>query len=150
MSITVAFGVVFVLAALAFADYHTAPPPATQTPAQTAKVETQLKTAIEHARNAAGSNTLNTAVTHLGHVLNCIEGTRGKNFNASWGHVCQGQGDGILVDIKGERKAGEVMVVLDSANTLALSGVKIRDLEAVQNAAKGVAGLLQVVMDGLK
>lgn len=110
----------------------------------------QLGTAILHARNAAGSGAMSSAVSHLGHVLNCIEGTKGKNFNASWGHVCEGQGSGILIDIKDAKNAGAVLLVLDAADALATNGVKARDVAAVQNAARGVAALLQVVGDGLR
>lgn len=130
-------------AAHAQSDYY-------PTPAQADKLSTQLGTAIEHARNSSGSNTMSGAVSHLGHVLNCIEGTRGKNFNAAWGHVCQGQGDGIVADIKGAKNAGNVMLVLESANGLAAAGVKAKDLAGVRFAARGVAGLLQVVADATK
>lgn len=91
-----------------------------------------------------------SAVSHLGHVLNCIEGTKGKNFNASWGHVCQGQGEGILTDIKGAKNANNLMLVLEAADNLATGGVKARDLSAVQNAARGVGALLQIVLDGTR
>ncbi|MDQ7844386.1 MAG: hypothetical protein QN141_05475 [Armatimonadota bacterium] len=114
------------------------------------KAAGQLRTAIEHAKNSAASQAAAAAVTHLGHALNCIEGTKGKNFNGSWGHVCQGQGDGILTDIKGERNAASVMIVLEAADELAAAGVKSGNLAAVQNAARGVAALLQIVMDGLR
>ncbi len=127
----------------------TPPPPAAQ-PGSDGKAATQLRTAIEHAKNAVGSGAMAAAVGHLGHVLNCIEGTKGRNFNASWGHVCQGQGDGILTDIKGVKNADTVMLVLVSADQLAVAGVKEKDLGSVQNAARGVAALLQVVMDGTR
>lgn len=149
----------FASAGLALAQYggggapDPSPPPAqTPTPAAAsgAKTETQLRTAIDHARNSAGSGAMASAVSHLGHVLNCIEGTRGKNFNSSWGHVCQGQGDGILTDIKGAKNGENVMLVLEAADSLATSGVKARDLTAVQNAARGTGALLQVVLDGIK
>ncbi len=129
------------------------PPPAPTPPpagASDSKAITQLRTGIEHARNAAGSGAMAAAVGHLGHVLNCIEGARGKNFNASWGHVCQGQGDGILTDIKGAKNADTVMLVLDSADQLAASGVKARELGGVQNAARGVGALLQVVLESAR
>jgi hypothetical protein len=119
-------------------------------PPAAGKAQTQLATAIQHARFSAGANATAGAVTHLGHTLNCIEGARGKNFNAAWGHVCQGQGDGILVDIRGERNAAAVMLVLEAANDLAVRGVKAQNVAAVQNAARGVAALLQIVVDGLK
>lgn len=119
-------------------------------PAGGSKAQTQLQTAILHAKNSAGSGAMASAVSHLGHVLNCIEGTKGKNFNASWGHVCQGQGDGILTDIRGERNAAGVMLVLDTADELAGAGVKAGNLASVQNAARGVAALLQIVTDGTR
>lgn len=127
------------------------PPPSTP-PAAGAdgKIVAQLRTGIEHARNAAGSGAMASATSHLGHVLNCIEGTRGRNFNASWGHVCQGQGDGILTDVKGVKNADTVMLVLDSADQLAAAGVKARELGAVQSAARGVGVLLQIVLDGTR
>ena len=114
------------------------------------KVITQLRTGIDHAKNAAGSGAMASAVGHLGHVVNCIEGTRGRNFNASWGHVCQGQGDGILTDIKGAKNADNLMLVLESADQLATGGVKARELGAVQSAARGVGALLQIVLDGTR
>lgn len=151
LAVLVVCGLLTGAAALAFGqgggDYDYGPPPA---PALGGKAGTQLKTAIEHAKNAAGSNTINTAVTHLGHVLNCIEGTKGKNFNSAWGHVCQGQGDGIMADIKSAKNADDVMLVLDAADSLALAGVRSKDLGAVQTAARGVAALLLVVGDTAK
>lgn len=114
------------------------------------KAEVQLRTGIDHAKNASGSGTMATAVEHLGHVLNCIEGTKGKNFNATWGHVCQGQGDGILADIKSAKGAAAVTLVLAAADELATDGVKAKELAAVQNAARGTGALLQIVLDGIK
>ncbi len=141
----IVIGVLLLWAGAASGDYHSA-----QTSPSADKAGVQLGTAILHARNAAGSGAMSSAVSHLGHVLNCIEGTKGKNFNASWGHVCEGQGDGILIDIKGAKNAGAVILVLEAADTLAASGVKAHDLAAVQNAARGVASLLQVVGDGMR
>jgi len=67
--------------------YEPTPPPAQTAPpaaqASSNKAETQLRTGIDHAKNSAGSGAMASAVSHLGHVLNCIEGTKGKNFNAS-------------------------------------------------------------------
>lgn len=137
---------VLVGAALSFAQYDYGGKPA----ATGDKAQTQLRTGIDHAKNSAGSQAMAAAVTHLGHVLNCIEGTKGKNFNASWGHVCQGQGDGILVDIKGIKNAEQTMLVLENADTLAQAGVKAKDLATVQVTARGVGALLQVVMDTTK
>ncbi|HLA24333.1 MAG TPA: hypothetical protein VJ206_02980 [bacterium] len=149
-------GLVLWTATVSLAQYGgsespTPPPPSTPSAAGAdAKVVAQLRTGVEHARNAAGSGAMASAVSHLGHVLNCIEGTRGRNFNASWGHVCQGQGDGILTDIKGMKNADNLMLVLESADQLAAAGVKARELGAVQSAARGVGALLQIVLDGTR
>jgi hypothetical protein len=148
-----AAGLLLVSAGLALGQGDYGPPPAqTAPPAAQAsnKAETQLRTAIDHAKNSAGSGAMASAVSHLGHVLNCIEGTRGKNFNSSWGHVCQGQGDGILIDIKGAKNADNLTLVLEAADSLATGGVKAKNLSAVQNAARGVGALLQIVLDGTK
>lgn len=141
-------GLLLASAGLALGQGDYGPPPAAS--ASNNKAETQLRTAIDHAKNSAGSGAMASAVSHLGHVLNCIEGTKGKNFNASWGHVCQGQGEGILTDIKGAKNANNLVLVLEAADNLATGGVKARDLSAVQNAARGVGALLQIVLDGTR
>jgi len=112
-------------------------------------VKRQLQTAAFHARNAANQAALPSAVMHLGHALNCLEGPRGANFDRSWGHVCEGQGQGILVDLRGLAQAGQVQPVLEAAGSLALAGVKSGDLATTRNAAKGVAALLELVLGAL-
>lgn len=60
----------------------------------------QLKTALEHAKLAQEAGTLASVKVHLQHVVNCIEGPKGAMFNAGGGNPCQGQGNGILADMK--------------------------------------------------
>lgn len=117
---------------------------------QAGDVKTELKTAINHAGFSAGGDALGSVQQHLGHTLNCIEGTKGRNFNKSWGHVCQGQGNGILVDLKAAQGGAALMLVAEQAGSLALAGVKSKDLAEARNAAKGVGALLTVVADNLK
>lgn len=146
VGVILALGLVLWIASAALAQYDYSQP----AQASGGKAETQLMTGIDHAKNASGSGTLAAAVGHLGHVLNCIEGTKGKNFNASWGHVCQGQGDGIVVDIKTAKNAAAVTLVLEAADDLAVAGVKAKDLGSVQVAARGTGALLQIVLDAIK
>ncbi len=113
-------------------------------------MKTQLKTAITHAGFAGRGDALGSVQQHLGHTLNCIEGTKGRNFNQSWGHVCRGQGNGILVDLKAAQGGGGFMLVAEQADSLALAGVKSKDLAEARNAAKGVGALLTIVADNLK
>lgn len=129
-------------------NYPSTPQPAQ--PAPSGDVKTELKTAITHAGFAGGGETLGSVQQHLGHTLNCIEGTKGRNFNQSWGHVCQGQGNGILVDLKAALGGAGFMLVAEQADSLALAGIKSKDLAEARNAAKGVGALLTVVADNLK
>lgn len=133
-------------------NYPSTPQPAKPQPtqAQSGGVKTELKTAITHAGFAGGGDALAYVRQHLGHTLNCIEGTKGKNFNQSWGHVCQGQGNGILADLKAAQGGAGLMLIARQADSLALAGVKSGDLVEARNAAKGVGALLTVVADNLK
>lgn len=60
----------------------------------------QLKTALEHSKLAQEADTLASVKVHLQHVVNCIEGPKGAMFNAGGGNPCQGQGNGILADMR--------------------------------------------------
>lgn len=113
-------------------------------------VKGQLATAITHAGFAADGQSIAYVRTHLGHALNCLEGTRGKNFNAAWGNVCQGQGNGILVDLASASGGAVVILVASQADALALAGTKRANLAEMKVAAKGVVALLKVVAENLK
>ncbi|HEV8339695.1 MAG TPA: hypothetical protein VGR25_08570 [bacterium] len=149
----VALAVVILLgvAAAAYAPYHTQQqPPAGTGAAQPASLKQQLSTATTHAGFAADGTSMAYVQQHLGHVLNCLEGTKGKNFNQSWGNVCEGQGNGILVDLRGAADGAAFRAVADAADALALGGVKGKDLNEAKIAAKGTAALLKVIGDNLK
>ena len=118
--------------------------------AQGADLKMQLKTAVTHAGFASGGQSLAYVQQHLGHALNCIAGAKGPNFNPSWGHVCQGQGNGILVDLGSAPGGAAFRLVVQQADTLAAAGVKSKDLAEMKNVARGVAALLTVVVDQLK
>ena len=131
-------------AAAGYAPYHTQPV------AAAADVKTQLNTAVTHSGFAADGTSMAYVQQHLGHALNCIEGKGGKNFNASWGNVCEGQGSGILTDLRGASGSAAVMPLVQHADELAVSGVKSSDLTAARLAAKGVQALLKVVAENVK
>src|SRR5215472_5291652 len=136
-----------------YGPHPPAPQPAPSTPTvqpQAGDVKTELKTAITHAGYSADADAMSSVQQHLGHTLNCIEGSKGRNFNQSWGHVCQGQGNGILVDLKATQGGPALMLVAEQADSLAVAGLKSKDLAETKNAAKGVGALLTVVADNLK
>jgi hypothetical protein len=113
-------------------------------------VKAQVRTAITHAGFAGSGSTLSYVEQHLGHALNCLEGPGGSNFNRAWGHVCQGQGNGILVDLKAAPGGPDLALVAAQADALALAGVKSRNLNEARMAARGVAALLNVIAENLK
>ena len=60
----------------------------------------ELKTAITHAGFAEKYDTMKEVGLHLHHVVNCLVGESDPMFDKAAGNPCQGQGKGILPDIK--------------------------------------------------
>jgi hypothetical protein len=149
--VLIATGILIFAAAMVYGspgDYgnYGAPQPAQAGP----DVKTQIKTAITHAGFAASGSALGYVQQHLGHALNCIEGSKGKNFNASWGNVCEGQGSGVLVDLKAAPGGAALMPEAEKADNLAVAGIKTKNLDEAKNAAKGVSDTLNGILGKLK
>jgi hypothetical protein len=117
---------------------------------QQSDVKAQIRTAITHAGFAASGSSLGYVEQHLGHALNCIEGSKGKNFNASWGNVCEGQGNGILVDLKAAPGGAALMPEVEKADSAALAGLKSKNLGEAKTASKSVSDTLAGVLGKLK
>lgn len=107
----------------------------------------QLQTARTHATNAARSDVLRDAKWHLGHVVNCLEGARGRNYDRQNSNPCQGQGNGILPDLEAATRSGQrgAMQALDlarDADQTALATIALTDLAQIKGGASKVADLL--------
>ncbi len=107
----------------------------------------QLKTAQTHATNAARAETMRDSLWHLGHVVNCLEGARGKNYDAKNLNPCQGQGAGVIPDLEGAAQSGQMGMssALDmarKADQLALDTLKLTDLTQVKAGASKVSDML--------
>ena len=70
-------------------------------PAATMGMGEEVKTAITHAGFAEKYDTMKVVSMHLHHVINCLVGTGDPMFDKMAGNPCQGQGKGIMPDIKG-------------------------------------------------
>lgn len=105
----------------------------------------QARTGATHAGFAAAGETAASVDQHLGHALNCLEGPQGRNFNPRWGNVCEGQGQGLVPDLREDASGRAWLLVAEAAQQLALRGLRTRDLAQKKNAARGVAALLQLV-----
>ncbi len=106
-----------------------------------------LKTARTHAMNSARAETLRDSIMHLGHVVNCLEGARGKNYDANNANPCQGQGAGVIPDLDAAVRGYQMgaTTALDQArkaDELALDTLKLTDLVQVKSGATKVADML--------
>jgi len=67
----------------------------------TSQIQTELKTAVFHSGELAQRvNALAGVQLHLHHTLNCLEGPSGADFFPAAGNPCQGQGTGVIPDLK--------------------------------------------------
>ncbi|MBI3998534.1 MAG: hypothetical protein HY355_05830 [Armatimonadetes bacterium] len=144
--LVVLIGVLGILAGSTFAQYGTYDQP----PAGGSDVKTQLRTAVVHANNAAGSESIRNVQSHLTHVVNCLEGPRGRNYAQAELNPCQGQGSGILVDLRSAPGGAAWMAVVEATDDLALKGAKMTDITAARNVARGVGALLSTVGESLR
>ena len=64
-------------------------------------IKKELQTATFHASELAQrGNSVAASKLHLQHVINCLVGDTGSNFKLDAGYPCQGQGNGIIPDLK--------------------------------------------------
>lgn len=120
-----------------------------QAPTAVARVKAEVATAKAHAGFARSATTLADYQLHMGHVLNCIEGRGGRNFNARWAHVCEGMGNGILNDLREVPGSASLLPQVELAGATALGGTMCRDLAACKDTAEGLEAVLEMVEDSL-
>lgn len=145
LAIIVAIALTFGIVAVAYAPYHTQQaPPAEST---SGAFKAQARTASTHAGFAAEGSSMSSVKEHLGHVVVCIEGAKGKNVNSSWMNPCSGQGGGVLNDLKASKNGATWTLVAQSADSLALAGIKSTALADAKNAARGVSELMRLIAE---
>lgn len=101
----------------------------------------EIKTAVEHAGFAIKSKSTNDVHKHLHHVINCLVGTNGEDFDAAVGNPCQGMGDGALKDASGSEGTEGL---LNQSLRLAKVGVEVKDHRAAQAVAVATRDLLRL------
>jgi hypothetical protein len=111
-------------------------------------IKTQLKTAAFHAGELAQrGNTVAGTHLHLHHTINCLEGPSGPDFLQAAGYPCQGQGNGIIPDLRAAvmHTVPGAQAALDDANIalkLSLQGEGMSDVAEAQPWAHVVATYL--------
>lgn len=108
----------------------------------------QAKTAAAHASFAADGSMASYVREHLGHVIACIEGPKGKHVNPAWENPCAGQGNGVLPDLRADRDAAAWILVAQAADDLTVAGLGAPALDQAKKAARGVVELMKLVAEG--
>jgi hypothetical protein len=112
-----------------------------------------MKTTQVHAANAARAETLRDSLWHLGHVVNCLEGAGGKNYDTKNLNPCQGQGTGVIPDLAAARSgvmgAGSALDTARKADDLVLETLKLTDLAQVKAGATKAAGMLTQALQAI-
>lgn len=106
----------------------------------TANPDQEVSTALQHAGMSAGSSKLEDVHAHLHHVLNCLEGSSGQDYDSTAENPCKGQGSGAVNDVDNKSKQRKQ---LDDAIKDANKGLKENDLKKAQKDAKKVMKDLQ-------
>ncbi len=105
----------------------------------------QTQTAAAHAGMALGAGRLAMAHAHLHHVLNCLEGPKGMDFDAKALDPCKGMGQGAITDAAADPAA---QARLRMAAEVAVRGLKTTTLAAAHADARQVMDDLQAVSRG--
>jgi hypothetical protein len=95
----------------------------------------ELKTATTHAGFAAKYDTTKEVTMHLHHVINCLVGAGDKMFDKAAGNPCQGQGKGIMPDIKAKMGADQEYQVAWWMAHMADEAIKMGNLAQAKAAA---------------
>lgn len=110
-----------------------APAAGTAMAASTApNANTEIATALAHAQMALASKELAEARHHLHHVINCLVGPKGRDFDASEENPCKGMGNGAMNDV--DSKSTQYKK-LDEALDEAKEGLGKSSLRNTQNEA---------------
>jgi hypothetical protein len=110
-----------------------------------AGVKAALRTAVFHTSELAQrGNVIATAQLHVQHAMNCLEGASGTNFRQPVGNPCQGQGAGIVPDLRrlaaaNVRGANDALAAAMEAHTLALGALSGATVQEVQFYAAQIA-----------
>ncbi len=79
--------------------------PRTGATAMRVDVKAELKTALYHISELARYGPEYKPPLHGYHVINCLEGPEGRNFKPAQANPCEGQGNGIIPDLKDQAAA---------------------------------------------
>ena len=115
------------------------------------KVLDQWKTAVQHSKFTQDYSAMKEVQSHLQHVVNCIEGPKGLEYDGGVGNPCQGKGTGMMNDAKAAgSKYAQAAPKMELANDVAISGLKAKTVEKAKAAGWASQLILEQVGASLK
>jgi hypothetical protein len=105
-------------------------------PALAGDAAKEISTAATHAEMAGAAGDAHMVQMHLHHVLNCINGPGGMDFDAAAGNPCKDAGDGALKD------APDKAMALNAAAAKAKEGLAATDITVAKADAMEAANIL--------
>ncbi len=98
-------------------------------------VSKEISTALDHANMAVAGQDAKTVHMHLQHVVNCLVGPQGPEYDANAEDPCKGMGNGAMNDVDSKSAQHKK---LDKALTEAKDGLKKDKVKSAQSEAKDV------------
>lgn len=105
-------------------------------------VENEISTAIDHAEFSVKANDVAAIHLHLHHVVNCLVGEKGKQFDATAGDPCKGMGNGAINDAQ----SAALKTRLESILVAADRGLKEKEFTRAHKTASLVKKMLKRTM----
>jgi len=106
---------------------------AAASPAFAADAAKEIATAGVHAGLAAAADSAKMVQSHLQHVINCLEGPSGADFNAAPGNPCKDLGEGAIPD-----------TAADARKPLEEAAAKAKQAMAESDLAKAKASAAEI------
>jgi len=105
----------------------------------------ELKTAIAHAGFAQKYDSMKEVSLHLHHVVNCLVGPNDPMFDKASGNACEGQGNGIMPEIKAKMGEDQEYLVAWWLAHMGSDAIKMGNL----NQAKAAAHIIEVQLTAM-
>ena len=107
--------------------------------AMAADASTEITTAATHAGFAAKAGTLQMAIAHMHHALNCLVGPGGNGFDGTALNPCKNSGNGAIPDTTDAKKKEALNNIAGMLRTQVMGD----DLATAHKAADYIAGELK-------
>jgi len=103
-------------------------------------VNQEINTALDHAQMAVAGQDVKTVHEHMQHVINCLVGPQGPEFDAKAEDPCKGMGNGAMNDVDSKSDKHKQ---LDKALTDAKDSLRKDSVKSAQSQAKSVVKEVQ-------